>query len=60
MVLEFYFEAYQRSDSMSISISKQKKKRGRKKKYSDQFSTTNFHEFTILYRIYILLLLLIL
>lgn len=31
MVLGFYFEAYQRSDSMSISISKQKKKEEERK-----------------------------
>lgn len=32
MVLGFYFEAYQRSDSMSISISKQKKKKEEERK----------------------------
>lgn len=51
MVLGFYLEAYQRSDSMSISISKQKKKREEEKKYSNQFSTNRI--FTSLQRDFI-------
>lgn len=42
MVLGFYLEAYQRSDSMSISISKQKKKKGGRKNILINFPQIGF------------------
>lgn len=48
MVLGFYFEAYQRSDSMSISISKQKKKEEERKNILINFPQrifTNLQQF---------------